>query len=110
MDASVQGIEENQSVWPDWYATLYAIPGFKVPLPRAKAWLEKKEISEDHAENTALSLKSKWPGPTKLPYRDPWATFQRWAKRPAFSNNGSRPTRATRADIEADPEQWKGPW
>ena len=78
---------EDQTVWPDWYATLYAIPGFKIPLTHAQAWLDKNNIAEDHANITSYALKSKWPGPPKNPYKDPWATFQNWAKRPALAGS-----------------------
>lgn len=84
-----KSLAEDTTVWPDWYATLWAIPGFKVPLDHAQAWLDDKKISTDHAETTAYALKSKWPGPPKNPYRDPWATFQHWVKRPPLSDNGA---------------------
>jgi len=80
-------------VWPDWYATLYAIPGFRVALPDAVAWLTRKGYQGPDAETTAYSLKSKWPGPKKSPYKDPWATFQAWMNRSNRQNqelpNGS---------------------
>ena len=84
---SIQGFSENGvlEVWPDWYSTLWAIPGFKIPLPHARQWLAKQGhegISEERANITAYSLKSKWPGDPKKPYTDPWATFQHWVKRP----------------------------
>ena len=72
---------EGSSVWPDWYTALYAIPGFKVPLPKCQSWLDKRGIGEDRAEEVAYAVKSKWPGPKSRPYTDPWATFQNWAKR-----------------------------
>ena len=72
--------KEDQEVWPDWYATLYAIPGFKTSLKDASAWLAKRNITEERAESTAYSLKSKWPGPKANPYKDAWATFQSWAR------------------------------
>ena len=85
--------EETQTlmadVWPDWYSTLYALPGFKVPLEQATKWLQEKGISEDHAETTALAVKSRWPGPAKNPYKDVWATFQNWAKRPPLGGNNA---------------------
>jgi hypothetical protein len=78
-----------QRVWPDWYSTLWAIPGFKISLEHATEWLSSKNISTDHAETTAYALKGKWPGPKSSPYRDPWATFQNWAKQPPRSSNGT---------------------
>ena len=72
----------NQDVWPDWYATLYAIPGFKVPLDRVQTWLTENSITEARAQQTAYALKSKWPGPKKDPYKDSWATFRNWLLRP----------------------------
>lgn len=77
------------SEWPDWYATLYSIPAFKVTLEHAQTWLTSRGISEDHAENTAYALKGRWDGKK---YKDPWATFQNWAKRPPL-NGGSNGTR-----------------
>lgn len=81
--------KDSKMVWPDWYATLYAIPGFKVPLTHAQAWLDKKGVPDERAEETAYALKSKWPGPTRSPYKDAWATFQHWVVRPLLnSQNG----------------------
>lgn len=76
---------------PDWYTTLTEIPGFKVTLANAQGWLDKKGIDPEYAETTAYALKSKWPGPKKDPYKDPWATFQGWVTKPPLggSNNGT---------------------
>ena len=89
---------DDSEVWPDWYATLYAIKGFKVPLAQARAWLDRQSLSgatpgsrEEHAAITAYALKSKWPGDPKRPYTDPWATFQNWVKRPALPQAGQYP-------------------
>lgn len=80
----------DQAVWPDWYSTLYAIPGFTISLAAARAWLTKADIPESHAEKTAYELKSKWPGNPKRPYRDPWATFQGWVKSPPLVSAAPR--------------------
>ena len=93
-----QGFSENGvlEVWPDWYSTLWAIPGFKIPLPHARQWLAKQGhegISEERANITAYSLKSKWPGDPKKPYTDPWATFQNWVKRPPLQTMVGRGAR-----------------
>ena len=80
----------DQEVWPDWYSTLYAIPGFTILLAAARAWLTKADIPESHAETTAYALKSKWPGNPKSPYRDPWATFQNWVKQPPLASAAPR--------------------
>ena len=74
--------EEHGEPMPDWYATLQSIPKFATPFPAAAAWLKAKGITEDYAETTAYALKGRWDGKK---YRDPWATFQNWAKRPALA-------------------------
>ena len=94
----------DPEVLPDWYHNLWAIKGFTVPLADAQKWLTKKGITEDIAETAAISLKSKWPGPTKSPYRDPWATFQNWAKNEkARSGNGISTTGAGALSGQAAP-------
>ena len=101
---------ENQAVWPDWYATLWAIPGFKFPLAHAQAWLDGKKISADHAETTAYALKSKWPGPARNPYRDPWATFQHWVKRPPIKELVTSSGRTTRREAQTDAGVLRRSW
>lgn len=84
---------EAQLPWPDWYGILYMIPGFRVPLPEAQAWLDKQGLSEWTVETLAYELKSKWPGPKNTPYRDAWATFQAWCrKHQGQHGNGHHPT------------------
>ena len=50
-------------------------------------WLGDHRIDMGHAVDTAQALKAKWGGPGWR-YRDPWATFQRWVKRPPLGNVG----------------------
>ena len=97
--------DEDTVVWPDWYGRLWDIPGFKTPLKAAQAWLEVKGISVERAEETAYALKSKWPGPIRSPYRDVWATFQNWCKRPPLDTNGSGPSRGGRGRLP-DPSEY----
>tara|TARA_Y100000310_G_scaffold334091_1_gene413000 strand:- start:86 stop:799 length:714 start_codon:yes stop_codon:yes gene_type:complete len=85
-ETSIQGADTA----PEWWGTLDRIEGFKTAPAHAVAWLQGKGITEKRALETALALVSKWPGPPKNPYRDPWATFQNWVIRPPLSNNGSR--------------------
>jgi hypothetical protein len=89
-----QPVEERE-VWPEWYHTLFAIPGFTHPLDACLAWLRKNEVPEDLAITTALALLSKWPGSNSRPYRDAWATFQTWIRR--ARNNGAGQGRAVPA-------------
>jgi len=91
-------------VWPDWYGALYQIEGFKTDLEIAEEWRERRNISENLAETTALALKGKWPGPKSSPYKDPWATFRSWCLKDLSqpSRNGRRP------EINADPDHWDG--
>ena len=49
------------------------------------AWLDGQGIGMGHAVDTARALKAKWGGPGWR-YRDPWATFQRWVKRPPLQD------------------------
>ena len=79
----------GQEVWPDWYATLYAIPGFKTSLAHAKEWLDKQGAPRDLAETKAYALKGWW-NPKKHQGRDAWATFQAWIReglKPAGTRN-----------------------
>jgi len=104
---------EREEVWPDWYATLYAIPGFTPALAKCRKWLEDKGITDGYAEVTAYALKSWWPGPKRRKDRDPWDTFQNWARRDLEERkNGNRPDppRGARNRVEArvDPEDFKG--
>lgn len=85
--------DEEKEIWPDWYSTLYAMPGFKRSLYDCQTWMNGQAVSEDLAETTAYALKGKWPGPTRSPYRDVWATFQGWC-RLAVARNGA-PTNGT---------------
>ena len=71
------GETEDARVWPDWYATLYSLPGFKRPLALCEEWLQSKGITFDLAETTAYALKGKW---SAKKYSDVWATFQNWCK------------------------------
>ena len=98
--------QESSEVWPDWYGTLYAIPGFRISLDRAAAWLADKSISADHAETTAYALKSRWPGPKSNPYKDPWATFQSWVKRAAPIPIGADRAGASRVPVFNDPSSY----
>jgi hypothetical protein len=70
--------DPDKRVWPDWYAALYSIPGFRFPLDHCKEWLDRKGVSEKLAEQKAYALKGKWPGTKSRPYTDAWATFQNW--------------------------------
>ena len=63
--------------------------------------MDSKSISTEHAENTALAMKSKlryekdkwWMDSTKgkVSFVTIWGVFQVWAKRESFSRNGRRP-------------------
>jgi hypothetical protein len=69
---------EDPKPWPDWYATLWAIPGFKFSLPHCQRWLDDNGVPVEIATMKALALKGKWPGPKKSPYTDAWANFRNW--------------------------------
>lgn len=101
---------KEHDVWPDWYSTLYAIPGFKVPLENAEAWRMKSLISLDLAETTAYALKSKWPGDVKKPYRDPWATFQNWCRMTLTRKAKGQTQGATRVEARTDVEELRQSW
>jgi hypothetical protein len=65
---------------PDWFQVLSGLPKFQTSLADAKAWLSKKSISADLAETTAYGVQSFISQP-KNKGRDPWATFQNWARK-----------------------------
>jgi hypothetical protein len=72
---------EDPKPWPDWYATLYSIPGFKFPLDHCQLWMDEHDVPADLAVVTAYSVKSKWPGTRARPIKDGWLTFMSWTVR-----------------------------
>lgn len=85
---------------PDWFRVLSGFPKFKTSLADADAWLSSKGISLDLAERTAYGVKDFVARP-KNKGRDPWATFQNWARRDAVSPR-SRPPPAVSAVNSTD--------
>ena len=75
---------------PDWFQVLSGLPKFKTTLADAEAWLSKKGITADLAEVTAYGVKAFIAQP-KNKGRDPWATFQNWARKDAVSPRSSPP-------------------
>ena len=75
---------------PDWFDVLSGLPRFTTSLADAEAWLSKKGITADLAEVTAYGVKAFIAQP-KNKGRDPWATFQNWARRDAISPRSSPP-------------------
>ena len=100
--SEIAPLDADRAVWPDWYSTLYAIPGFTISLAAANAWLTQAGISEGLAERKAYALKGSWPGNPKRPYRDPWATFQNWAKSPQLVTTNPPRSGATRVEARRD--------
>ena len=90
----------DPSVWPDWYADLQSIPGFKKDWGECQAWLDTKGITADRADQTAAAIKGQWPG-ARRQYKDAWAVFRNWVQRDAQGHNGSRPSRATNPNAVA---------
>jgi hypothetical protein len=85
---------------PDWFQVISGFPKFKTSLADAEAWLSSKGISPDLAEVTAYGVKDFIAQP-KNKGRDPWATFQNWARRDAVSPR-SRPPPAVSAVNSTD--------
>jgi hypothetical protein len=75
---------------PDWFDVLSGLPRFTTSLADAEAWLSKKSITPDLAEVTAYGVKAFISQP-KNRGRDPWATFQNWARKDAGSPRSSPP-------------------
>ena len=75
---------------PDWFQVLSDLPKFQTSLSDAEAWLSKKGITADLAEVTAYGVKS-FISQSKNKGRDPWATFQNWARKDAGSPRSSPP-------------------
>jgi hypothetical protein len=65
---------------PDWFDVLSGLPKFTTSLSDAEAWLSKKGITADLAEVTAYGVQAFIAQP-KNRGRDPWATFQNWARK-----------------------------
>jgi hypothetical protein len=78
---------------PDWFDVLSGLPKFKTSLADAEAWLSKKAITADQAEDTAYEVKA-FIARSKNEGRDPWATFQNWARK------DSRSSPAPAADVD----------
>ena len=70
---------------PDWFQVLSDLPKFKTSLSDAEAWLSKKAITANQAEDTAYEVKAFIARP-KNEGRDPWATFQNWARKDSRSS------------------------
>lgn len=83
-----EDLKEEPHIYPDWFNVLSEVPGFRTPYGTANRWLESKGITETHAEETALALKSKWGG-RGWKYNDPWAAFQNWVLRPPLASSRS---------------------
>ena len=77
---------------PDWFQVLSGLPKFQTSLADAEAWLSTKSISADLAETTAYGVQSFISQP-KNKGRDPWATFQNWARKDAVSPRSSPPAK-----------------
>ena len=75
---------------PDWFDVLSGLPRFTTSLAAAEAWLSKKGITADLAEVTAYSVQDFIARPNNKG-RDPWATFQNWARKDAGSPRSSPP-------------------
>ena len=75
---------------PDWFDVLSGLPKFKTSLADAEVWLSKKGITADLAEVTAYSVQDFIARPNNKG-RDPWATFQNWARKDAGSPRSSPP-------------------
>ena len=80
---------------PDWFDVVSGLPKFKTTLADAEAWLSKKGISADLADKTAYSVQDFIARPDTKG-RDPWATFQNWARKDAGSPRSSPPS----ADVD----------
>ena len=74
---------------PQYHQTLSEIPVFRIPLAACESWRRAKGHTLDTCETVAYAVLSKWPGPTRSPYRNPWATFQNWVRREVGNNNGT---------------------
>ena len=93
---------------PEWWQILISIGGTADKrlksgrYGRCQRWLTRKGISEDQAERTAIDLKAKWGAKIgdrrPWPYKDVWATFQKWVIREPSA-------KAIAEDIPEDPQQ-----
>ena len=93
---------------------LTSLPGWDKygrPVESVRTWLESKRIGMDYAVETATALKAKWGG-KGWKFKDPWATFQTWVRRPPLGQDATgRPrTPATRPEIEMDPKKLADSW
>ena len=87
--------EDDQTLWPKWYANGYAVPGWKVPLKQAEAWRVEAGIPEGLAEVKSYALRDWW---ARLPEDsarrkkgDPYLTLQNWCREARdgwIKNNG----------------------
>ena len=114
--------DDDQTIWPKWYANGYAVPGWKVSLERAEAWRVEAGIPEALAEIKSYALRDWW---ERLPEDsarrkkgNPWLTFQNWCRdeRDAWvERNKGKPTTGYNeeeriARFRADSEEYKANW
>ena len=78
--------------WPEWYAMLWSVPGFKRPLEECADWLASKKYPESGALAKAYALRDWWPASSKSKKRtDPWLTFTNWMVRDFGVSNHAKP-------------------
>ena len=91
--------EQEKTIWPEWYAMLWSIPGFKRPLAECSSWLTDKGCLETAALAKAYALRDWWQTSSKSKKRiDPWLTFTNWIVKDLGANN-TKPS-----DILDDPQ------
>lgn len=113
------GKEENNNpsdpkkeMWPDWYVVCRSVQGWKTAIEAATAWMNKKGITANLAEEKAYGLQEWWPRrPRPKKSDDPYATWQNWCnrdKRQPMTTKGS--SRATRVEPTRTTEELQRGW
>jgi DNA-binding transcriptional ArsR family regulator len=108
IEISSSNEEEERDTWPEWYAILWGIKGFKESLAHCQRWLAGKAGADprlaelDHLVRVARDLASKWAG---MKYKVPWLTYQNWVtSKPREQGGGNWNGRGHGADIATDDE------
>ena len=73
------GAELPEIVIPNWYEILRSIGKDLPPFEHCDAYLAERGISDELAEETAISIKAEWGG-KGWKYKDLWSVLQTWCR------------------------------
>ena len=99
--------DEDQTLWPKWYALAYSVPGWKVSFAIAEAWRIETNISEALAEVKVYALRDWWErqpkGGKRTAEGDPYKTWQNWCRQDRDKHIGGQDGKPGEHTEEIDP-------